>query len=96
MGFVVFSHFRLLGLFEEFIEDNISPLGWGTMFQVPKVSEGICILALPYSLLAIAGRPAARTARPPGRPPFSFEHLTDLEHGPPPEGGNVILDEFFK
>ena len=38
--FFVFSHFRLLGLFEEFIEDNISPLGWGTMFQVLKVLEG--------------------------------------------------------
>ena len=25
-----------------------------------------------------------------------IEHLKDLEHGPPPEGGNVILDEFFK
>ena len=25
-----------------------------------------------------------------------LEHLKDLEHGPPPEGGNVILDEFFK
>ena len=47
MGFWVFSHFRLLGLFEEFIEDNISPLGWGTMFQVLKVLEG-------------TGRPAGR------------------------------------
>ena len=26
----------------------------------------------------------------------ALEHLKDLEHGPPPEGGNVILDEFFK
>ena len=26
----------------------------------------------------------------------TFWHLKDLEHGPPPEGGNVILDEFFK
>ena len=32
--------FDFLGLFEEFIEDNISPLGWGTMFQVLKVLEG--------------------------------------------------------
>ena len=38
--FVVFSHFRCLCLFEEFIEDTISPLGWGTMFQVLKVLEG--------------------------------------------------------
>ena len=42
LGFGVFSHFRLLGLFEEFIEDNIAPLGWGTMFQVLKASEGTC------------------------------------------------------
>ena len=25
-----------------------------------------------------------------------FWHLKDLEHGPPSEGGNVILDEIFK
>ena len=34
-------------------------------------------------------RPAGRPYRPPARP-------AALEHGLPPEGGNVILDEFFK
>ena len=28
--------------------------------------------------------------------PDPFWHLKDLEHGPPPEGGNVILDDLFK
>ena len=28
---MVFSHFRFLCLFEEFIEDNISPLGGGPL-----------------------------------------------------------------
>ena len=35
-----FWGFLSLSIFEEFIEDNISPLGWGTMFQVLKVLEG--------------------------------------------------------
>ena len=30
MGFGVFSHFRILCVFEEFIEDNICHLGWET------------------------------------------------------------------
>ena len=42
LGFTVFSHFRFLCLFEGFIEDDIYPLRWGTMFQVLKVSEGTC------------------------------------------------------
>ena len=50
LGVLGFSHFRLLGLFEELIKDNISPLGWGTMFQVLKVLEG-------------TGRPAGRAVR---------------------------------
>ena len=36
----VFSHFRFLCLFEEFIEDNISPLGWGTTTRCLRCQKG--------------------------------------------------------
>ena len=50
------------------------PLGWGTMFQVLKVSENLCILAIPYWLFLCLFA-------------FAYAHAMGRAHAPPPCAG---------